>query len=211
MAAHPTAAAAAGSAWRALGRPSSGDQRDLVEAVHRCALARRARAVWSLADPGRAAPPLGCGRDLGSAAWPRPAALCASPPASPGGGSNVAAMIAASSMVFGRPGRGSSSSPASPYARNRSRHLITVGRVEPTAAATELVPAPGCTRQHDPRPLDIPCPNRPRAGPRPQRQAVLLREHQRGRLQRAMHPASRPPDCKAANDAHPLEAIRAAT
>lgn len=32
MAAHPTGAAAAGSAWRALGRPSSGDQRDLVEA-----------------------------------------------------------------------------------------------------------------------------------------------------------------------------------
>lgn len=31
-----------------------------------------------------------------------------------------------------------------PCARNRSRHLITVGRVEPTAAATELVRAPGC-------------------------------------------------------------------
>jgi len=55
-----------------------------------------------------------------------------------GGGSNVAAMIAASSMVFGRPGRGSSSSPASPCARNRSRHLIAVGRVEPTADATYL-------------------------------------------------------------------------
>jgi hypothetical protein len=44
------------------------------------------------------------------------------------------------------------------------------------------------TRQHDPRPLDLPRPNRPRAGPRPQRQAVLLREHQRGRLQRGHAP-----------------------
>jgi hypothetical protein len=39
-----------------------------------------------------------------------------------GGGSDVAAMIAASSMVFGRPGRGSSSSPASPALEPLTTH-----------------------------------------------------------------------------------------
>jgi hypothetical protein len=129
-----------------------------------------------------------------------------------GGGSNVAAMIAASSMVFGRPGRGSSSSPASPCARNRSRHLITVGRVEPTAAATELVPAPGCAHA-----------STIRARSTYPARIDLERDHDLNVKRScsestsgagcngAMHPSSRPPDCKATNDAQPLEAIRAAT
>jgi hypothetical protein len=52
-------------------------------------------------------------------------------PSESGGGSNVAARIAASSIVLGRPLRGSSSSPAIPCTANRSRHLITVGRDRP--------------------------------------------------------------------------------
>jgi hypothetical protein len=59
-----------------------------------------------------------------------------------GGGSSVAARIAASSTVFGRPERGSSSRPAIPDSANRSRHLITVGRDSPSWPATAVVPAP---------------------------------------------------------------------
>ncbi len=66
-------------------------------------------------------------------------------PSLAGGGSRVAAMIAASSIVFGRPGRCSSSRPAIPWAANRSRHLITVGRVTPTNRAAPEVPAPPAT------------------------------------------------------------------
>ncbi len=62
-----------------------------------------------------------------------------------GGGSSVAAMIAESSTVFGRPGRGSSSNPASPCSANRSRHLITVGRDTPTSRAVPEVPLPSAT------------------------------------------------------------------
>jgi hypothetical protein len=51
-------------------------------------------------------------------------------------------MIAASSMVLGRPLRGSSSSPAIPWRANRSRHLMTVGRVSPRLRAASEVPAP---------------------------------------------------------------------
>lgn len=66
-------------------------------------------------------------------------------PSLSGGGSNVAAMIAASSTNFGRPLRGSSSSPAIPCAANRSRHMITVGRDTPNSRAVPEVPAPSAT------------------------------------------------------------------
>lgn len=112
------------------------------------------------------------------------------------GGSNVAAMIAASSMVFGRPGRGSSSSPASPCARNSSRHLITVGRVEPTAAATELVPAPGCAHA-----------STIRARSTYPARIDLDRDHDLN-VKRSCSKSSSGAGC---NRAVPLEAIRAAT
>ncbi len=54
-------------------------------------------------------------------------------------------MIAASSTVLGRPLRGSSSRAASPWAANRSRHLITVGRLTPIWRAVSDVPAPPAT------------------------------------------------------------------
>src|SRR3954447_2858354 len=59
-----------------------------------------------------------------------------------GGASSVAAMIWESSMRFGRPQRGRSLSPSKPSARNRSRHLITVGRETPSDRAVAEVPAP---------------------------------------------------------------------
>jgi hypothetical protein len=62
-----------------------------------------------------------------------------------GGGSSVAVMIAASSMVLGRPDRGSSSRPSVPLTAKRSRHLITVGRDTPTIRAAPEVPAPPAT------------------------------------------------------------------
>jgi hypothetical protein len=43
-------------------------------------------------------------------------------------------------MVFGRPLRGSLSSPAIPCAANRSRHLITVGRDALNCRAAADVP-----------------------------------------------------------------------
>ncbi len=54
-------------------------------------------------------------------------------------------MIAESSTVFGRPGRGSSSNPANPCSANRSRHLITVGRDTPSSRAVPEVPFPSAT------------------------------------------------------------------
>jgi len=59
-----------------------------------------------------------------------------------GGGSRVAAMMAASSTVLGRPERGSSSSPAMPCAAYRSRHLMIVGRDSPRFRAASDVPDP---------------------------------------------------------------------
>ncbi len=59
-----------------------------------------------------------------------------------GGGSRVAAMMAASSTVLGRPERGSSSSPAMPCSAKRSRHLMTVGRETPSLRAASDVPDP---------------------------------------------------------------------
>ena len=57
-----------------------------------------------------------------------------------GGGSSVAARIAASSTVFGRPDRGASLSPSSPEARKRLRHWVTVGRETPTAPGSPRTP-----------------------------------------------------------------------
>jgi hypothetical protein len=54
-------------------------------------------------------------------------------------------MIAASSIVFGRPERSSSARPDTPSARKRSRHLITVGRDTPTRRAAADVPSPSAT------------------------------------------------------------------
>jgi hypothetical protein len=59
-----------------------------------------------------------------------------------GGGSSVAAMIAASSIVFGRPDRSASPSPARPAAAYRSRHWITVGRDTPSRREIDDVPSP---------------------------------------------------------------------
>jgi hypothetical protein len=76
-----------------------------------------------------------------------------------GGDSSVAAMIAASSTVLGRPLRTSSSSQAIPLAANRFRHLITVGRDTPKVRAACEVPAPSATantiRARSTRPADI--------------------------------------------------------
>ena len=59
-----------------------------------------------------------------------------------GGDSSVAAMICGVIDRL-RPTRGGrSSSPTSPCAVNRSRHLITVGRETPTGRAVAEVPAP---------------------------------------------------------------------
>ena len=48
----------------------------------------------------------------------------------------------ASVIVRGTPGRGSSPSPSSRFARNRARHLVTVVRLTPSRAATAILGAP---------------------------------------------------------------------
>jgi len=68
---------------------------------------------------------------------------CESPPA--GACSSVAVITAStcSSLISrGRPGRGSSVSPASLFSRNRDRHFETMSRETPRSAATVLFDPP---------------------------------------------------------------------
>ena len=68
---------------------------------------------------------------------------CVSPPA--GACSSVAFMTCStcSSLIsLGRPGRGSSVSPASRFSRNRARHFDTMSRETPSSAATQLIVPP---------------------------------------------------------------------
>lgn len=59
-----------------------------------------------------------------------------------GGGFSVVAMTLARSTLRGRPERGSSTSPARPPRRYRSRHAITVGRETPTRCAISVFDRP---------------------------------------------------------------------
>jgi hypothetical protein len=54
----------------------------------------------------------------------------------------ITSSTCASVTVRGAPGRGSSCSPSSRAARNRARHLVTVGRDTPSATATFLFGVP---------------------------------------------------------------------
>ena len=63
-------------------------------------------------------------------------------PSRSGGGSSVASTTATSSTVFGRPGFGRSSRPASPSAAYRFFHPITVGLDAPVRVAISFVPTP---------------------------------------------------------------------
>jgi len=55
----------------------------------------------------------------------------------------TARSTSASVIVRGAPGRGSPSSPSRRHVAKRSRHVITVGRLTPSALATPVLLAPG--------------------------------------------------------------------
>ena len=99
----------------------------------------------------------------------RPVRHAHAPAATPAAGSpsrtGSRAIASSVSTVFGPPGRGASSSPASPSSAYCRRHLITVGSVQPDPLRDLRAGQPLGRQQHDPGPLRHPRRRLPGPGP----------------------------------------------
>lgn len=130
---HNTIALSGGTRYGPTASVTSATSSGSVENVNVSAFhGRTPYSLQTAATVAWSAPSRGASRRLDQCVTPRLA----------GGGSNVAARIAARSTYRGRPGRGRSANPANTLSPQRDRHRFTVERETPTVSAMTWSPTP---------------------------------------------------------------------